>query len=75
MTTITCTVCGENKQVIVPSSGGYVNECGECKERIRAEMRDRHFAELDALTLEERVRRIEEWIYEYKPTYVPPPRF
>ena len=74
-TTITCRECGKNKQVIVPSSGGYVSECGECKAKIEQEMRDRHFAELDALSLEERIRRIEEWIYDYKPTHVPPPRF
>ena len=74
-TVITCTACGENKNVIVPSSGPRTSRCHDCEAAYNAEQRANYFAELDNLTLEERVRRIEEWIYEYKPTYVEPPRF
>ena len=73
-TIITCTECGQNKSVIVPSSG-YVTQCGECRAKIQEEARKRHFAELDELSLEERIRKIEEWIYDYRPQHVPPPRF
>ena len=73
--TITCLECGENKNVIVSSSGGYPTHCGECRAREEQLRRSNYFAELDKLPLEERIRKIEEWIYEYKPTYVAPPRF
>lgn len=74
LTTITCLECGENKTVAV-SAGEFVTHCGECRDKEEQLRRVNYFAELDKLTLEERVRKIEEWIYEYKPTYVPPPRF
>ena len=35
----------------------------------------KHFEFLDSLPLEARIRKIEEWIYNYKPTYIPPPTF
>ena len=73
-TTITCTKCLKLKTIIV-SSGDFTTVCGECKAAEEQEKRDKYFAELDKLTLEERVRRIEEWIYDYQPQYVPPPRY
>lgn len=32
-------------------------------------------ADLAALPVEERLARIEAWIYDYRPQYVPPPRY
>ena len=74
-TTIFCTECGKSKQTIASADNPAPRRCFECKTKIDAEMRERHFAELDELSLEERIRKIEEWIYDYKPTHVPPPRF
>ncbi len=47
-------------------------------ERARAKAaQDRadFLAALAKLPLEERIRRLEEWVYDYKPEYVPEPRF
>lgn len=49
--------------------------CGLCQQAEVESKRDQHFAELDALSVEERLRRIEAWIYDYRPQWVPPPRF
>jgi hypothetical protein len=49
--------------------------CGACKAREIDLARIEHFAKLDALPIEERLRRIETWIYDYRPQYVSPPRF
>lgn len=49
--------------------------CHDCAGR---KFNDKRRAELDKLSqlpIEERIARIEEWIYDYRPTYVPPPRF
>lgn len=47
-------------------------------ERERTGERDRRaraLADISALPIEERLARIEAWIYDYRPEYVPPPRF
>ena len=41
----------------------------------REEARFNTLAALSALPLDERLARIEAWIYDYQPTYVPPPTF
>lgn len=70
ITTNRCITCGHTWQGI-----GGSTECTECySSRIGREKRE-YFGALDALTIEERIRRIEEWIYYYKPEYVPPPRY
>jgi|GEM_PF-6589325 len=68
-----CTKCHKLKQII--SSAGQINTvCAECQLKEANEQRRAHFAELDAMSLEDRVRRIEEWIYNYKP-YTGPTAF
>ena len=75
MTTIFCTECQTSKQAIASADNPAPLVCGECRSKIEATRREKHFAELDKLPLEERIRKIEEWIYDYRPQYVPPPRF
>ena len=61
-----CVKCGQTKQVLA----GYespVTKCDECREKEKAQKRRTHFAGLKALTLEERITKIEEWVYDYKP--------
>lgn len=42
------------------------DECGECHNK-RVDMeRRQYFGALDVLTIEERIRKIEEWIYNHK---------
>lgn len=52
--------------------------CPHCKAVEEEQKRKEYFASLDALPLEERVRKIEEWIYNHgrvRHGYIPPPRY
>jgi len=52
--------------------------CKDCISRLEKEVEEKYYVELDALPLEERVRRIEKWIRNFKHQeqwYVPPPRY
>lgn len=42
------------------------SKCGNCETREEIENRYQHFLKLDNLTLDERVRKIEEMIYNWK---------
>ena len=39
--------------------------CPECKREAMEKREADHFAELDKLTVEERIRRIEKWMFHY----------
>ncbi len=72
---ITCSRCGQSSDVWFSSSEGPPTVCHACTGK-DAELKKREaLAALAALPLEQRIARIEEWIYDYQPTYVPPPRF
>lgn len=58
---VTCHVC---KNTYAPINN---NGCPHCVQIEKEAKRKAHFAALDQLTLEERIRKIEEWIYSYKP--------
>lgn len=72
---IFCPKCGENKAVIVSAGRPSPLICHGCQQAMDDAERAEHFTRLDALTIEERLHLIEEWIYDYKPQYVPEPRF
>ena len=72
---ITCERCGEVADVMHSPSDAKPQVCGACRAREEDAERDQYFAELDALPLEERLRRVETWIYDYRPQWAPPPRF
>lgn len=40
--------------------------CSTCHARTIGEKRERHLAELGSLSVEERLARIEAWIYDYQ---------
>jgi len=64
------TKCPTCKQVYTPIyAAGSVrgSGCPFCADTAATEKEEKHFAELDALEMEERIRRIEKWIYNYKP--------
>ena len=63
-----CAKCGNKFQY--NGFGSIMNSitCGVCLQKEEQEKEDKYFAELDELTLEERVRKIEKWIYRYKPS-------
>ena len=74
LTTIYCLQCKTYQKVFV-GSNSYKVLCDDCTSKNAEEAHDKYRAELDDLPLSERIRRVEEWIYAYKPTYVEPPRF
>jgi hypothetical protein len=56
--------CYDCKEETMHTNG----KCGVCTERDQKSHEKKHFDELNKMTLEERVRRIEKWIY--RQTYV-----
>ena len=67
-----CPDCRETYQGDLHNTSEKCNDC-ETKEKEAKEKA--YFDEIDKLTPEERLRKVEMWIYEHKPTYVPPMRF
>ena len=72
---IRCRSCGEAADVMHNPSGGKPTICGPCRKKENSQKRENHLSELGDLPIEERLRRIEAWIYDYRPQYVEPPRF
>jgi len=66
ITTMFCGVCKETKPTSVGSSQATPMICCSCAKKIADEKRRLHFHGLDGLTIEERLRKVEEWIYNYK---------
>lgn len=64
---IICKKCGKESQVAVNSGMPAPSLCDECQQKDINKKRREYFHGLDGLTIEERLRRIEEWIYDYKP--------
>jgi hypothetical protein len=67
MQDITCSVCGKQTQESVGAGRVATFVCSECHSKEVAKKRREHFAKLDAMFIEDRIRRIEKWIYDYKP--------
>lgn len=62
-----CRVCNQPKESAVASGSPTPTICNECKKFENDQKRREHFHGLDGLTIEERLRKIEKWIYDYKP--------
>lgn len=61
----TCITCHKDVEEAV-SAGQSRNQCRECKNKELVSKRAQHLKGLEALTLEERIAKIEAWIYDYK---------
>ncbi len=61
VTTRNCITCHESFAAVNEQT-----ECNNCKASAAQALREKHFNDLDNLSVEERLRRIEEWIYNYK---------
>jgi hypothetical protein len=66
ITMITCTKCHKEKQVTC-GSGQTKTVCNRCAAKEADRKRREHFGSLDGLTIEERLRKLEEWVYNYRP--------
>lgn len=69
--TIVCIACGREDMIAVNSGIPDPIVCNACKKLENDCKRREHFHGLDGLTIEERLRKIEKWIYDYKPTVDP----
>jgi len=72
---ITCEDCGERKEVNHSPADAQPRICAACRAKAADAKRTKHLAARAALSAEERLRLIEEWIYDYRPQWAPPPRF
>jgi len=61
ITELRCPTCNKVWQGGKSASSSHSQECADC---IAAKRRE-YFKSLDKLTTEERLRKIEEWIYDY----------
>lgn len=64
--TITCVRCNQIKSVW-HSVNEFPKVCGDCRKAEAFEARKAYFAKLDQLSIEERLRKVEEWQYDYQP--------
>ncbi|MHA1835987.1 MAG: hypothetical protein ACTSYQ_03565 [Candidatus Odinarchaeia archaeon] len=72
---IWCHKCDKSAHIVVAAGRPTPSVCGQCAAKEQVAKEEKHFAELDKLPMEERLRRVEKWIYHYKPTHVSPPRY
>jgi len=61
-----CRVCGEEKEEAISSGSAAPCICNACTSKKKDRERVIHFNNLDHLSIEERLRRVEEWIYDHK---------
>ena len=61
-----CSICGCGETMAIPSGAARPNVCNACRQKEKSAEKRQYFSGLDGLTIEERLRKIELWIYEYK---------
>lgn len=74
LTTITCSICGETKQE-ARSNSDYSRECAGCKAAVKDRTEREWKASREGLTLEERIRDIENFMYHHGTHYKGPTLF
>jgi len=72
---ITCAKCGQRAEAWHSPASPPPKVCHVCVGMESKKQRADALAALVALPIEQRIARIEEWIYDYKPRHVPPPKF
>lgn len=68
MTTMTCLFCGETKQVL-RSVSDYSRECPDCKQKARDAAEKQWKSEREQLSIEQRIRDIEHFMYHHGKHY------
>jgi len=62
-----CIKCKREFTTVVTSERPTPNICNNCQAEESEIEKEVYFIQLNKLSLEERVRKIEEWIYSYQP--------
>ncbi len=61
VTTRNCTTCNESFAAVNEQI-----ECTNCQTAAKVALREKHFEALDNMTIEQRLRLVEGWIYNYQ---------
>ena len=61
-----CNKCKKPFEDLIGSGEATPNICPTCKNDEKMKKDKEYFDELDNLTVKERIRRLEEWIYNHK---------
>ena len=61
-----CSRCKKLFECLIRSDETTPNICPTCKNDEKMKKDKEYFDELDNLTVKERIRRLEEWIYNHK---------
>ena len=64
VTEMYCIKCEQTKSVSIPSGHPTPVVCSQCKAKESEEIRKRHFRILDGMFVEERIRLVEEQLYD-----------
>lgn len=70
-----CPKCQREDAGFTSSAGSECIVCDKCRAEQNELARERHFEVLSLLTMEERLRKVEEWIYDYRSRPRSPMRF
>jgi|APSaa5957512622_1039677.scaffolds.fasta_scaffold36151_5 hypothetical protein len=62
-----CSRCKKLFECLIGSGETTPNICPTCKNDEKMKKDKEYFDELDNLTVSERIRRLEEWVHNYKP--------
>jgi hypothetical protein len=69
--TIICDTCHQRKDEMHDPSKSSPTTCTQCGEKKATEARQLHLDELTRLSTEERLRKVEEFIYDHQRSYHP----
>lgn len=61
-----CDVCGEEKQIFKVDGTPWPDVCPDCKATKEAKEKETFLRKLRSKPLEERIARIEEWLYDHE---------
>lgn len=66
LTQLFCPQCQKPK-IVSHNSGVFPRICSDCMSENNNNSKSKHLNKLSELSIEERLTKIEEWIYDYKP--------
>jgi len=69
--TIICKECKKEATVLCQAGKADPTICESCTQKAIRAKRILYLGNLEKLTIEARIRKIEEWIYDYKPPIDP----
>lgn len=62
-----CLKCKKSSRRACANNAPSTGTCDKCQEKTEKSNRKKHFSKLDKLSIEARLRKVEEWQYNYRP--------